>query len=290
MWQEEIALTMPYDFDYLLFRMDMDNLNYVDMENRRVFVPIRIEEEKHVVTVTATGTTQAPSFLTEGQLVQRKDELIARIAAIFAWDQDLNKIGQFFAETDLADLFDQYPATPLIREFDPFSNLVKTIIHQQLNMSFAQVLTLRFVTTYGEKVDDVWFYPAPNQVAKIPYQELQDMQFSRRKAEYVIDTAQKIVDGELDLYSFYDKTDQEVMKELVKIRGIGAWTAQNWLMFSLGRQDHFPSSDIGIQNALKQYFGLDKKPSAQQLEEWNQFWEPYRSYAAMTLWRSIEEP
>ncbi|UOQ48854.1 DNA-3-methyladenine glycosylase [Gracilibacillus caseinilyticus] len=290
MWQEEIALTMPYDFDYLLFRMDMDNLNYVDMEKRRVFVPIRISDEKHVVTVTATGTTEAPCFLIEGQLVQRKDDLIARIAAIFAWDQDLNKIGQFFKETDLAVLFDQYPATPLIREFDPFSNLVKTIIHQQLNMSFAQVLTLRFVTTYGEKVDDVWFYPTPELVAKIPYQELQDMQFSRRKAEYVIDTAKKIVDDELDLYSFYDKTDQEVMKELVKIRGIGAWTAQNWLMFSLGRQDHFPSSDIGVQNALKQYFGLDKKPTAQQLEEWNQLWKPYRSYAAMTLWRSIEEP
>jgi len=157
-------------------------------------------------------------------------------------------------------------------------------------MAFAQVLTKRFVTTYGEQVEGVWFYPTPQQVAVIPYEALQDMQFSRRKAEYVIDTAKRIVANQLDLYSFFDKSDADVMDELIKIRGIGAWTAQNWLMFSLGRHDHFPSSDIGIQKALKLYLRLDEKPTTQQVEEWNKAWKPYRSYAAMTLWRSIEEP
>ncbi|MGP4042085.1 DNA-3-methyladenine glycosylase family protein [Gracilibacillus sp. D59] len=289
MWRENIELEMPYDFDYLLFRLEMDKLNYVDFKKRCVLVPLRINQEKHVVTVTATGTTENPRFLIEGQDKERKKDLLVQIADIFAWDQDLHKIQQFFAKTDLAGLFENYPATPLIREFDPFSNLVKTIIHQQLNMAFAQVLTARFVTTYGEQLDGVWFYPTPEKVASIPYQELQDMQFSRRKAEYVIDTAKKIVAKELNLTSFYDKSDQEVIRQLTKIRGIGAWTVQNWLMFSLGRKDLFPSSDIGIQNALKLYFGLDNKPTTSKIEEWNQAWQPYRSYATMTLWRSIEE-
>ncbi|MFD2656455.1 DNA-3-methyladenine glycosylase family protein [Gracilibacillus thailandensis] len=288
-WQEKIELGMPYDFDYLLFRLEMDKLNYVDFKKRSVLVPLRIGQEKHVVTVTATGTTASPSFLIEGQDTARKKDLLVQIADIFAWDQDLRLIQQFFADTDLAGLFEAYPATPLIREFDPFSNLVKTIIHQQLNMAFAQTLTARFVTTYGEQIDGVWFYPTADKVATIPYQELQDMQFSRRKAEYVIDTAKRIVAKELSLTSFYDKSDQEVMQQLTKIRGIGAWTVQNWLMFSLGRQDLFPSSDIGIQNALKLHFGLETKPTAAKLDEWNQAWKPYRSYAAMTLWRSIEE-
>ncbi|MGN8646874.1 DNA-3-methyladenine glycosylase family protein [Gracilibacillus sp. HCP3S3_G5_1] len=290
MWLEKIELTIPYDFDYLLFRLDMDKLYYVDFQKRSVKVPLRIKKEKYVVTVTAIGTTEKPIFLIEGNDNERKDDLLVRIADIFAWDQNLKVIQAFFAKTDLAGLFEKYPATPLIREFDPFSNLVKTIIHQQLNMAFAQVLTARFVTTYGEQLDGVWFYPTPEKVATIPYQELRDMQFSTRKAEYVIDTAKKIVANELNLTSFYDQSDQEVLQQLTKIRGIGAWTVQNWLMFSLGRQDLFPSSDIGIQNALKLYLGLDHKPATPQVEEWSQAWQPYRSYAAMTLWRSIEEP
>ncbi|SHN28340.1 DNA-3-methyladenine glycosylase family protein [Gracilibacillus kekensis] len=290
MWEVKKKLHIPYDFDYLLFRLDMDDLNYVNMEERLVFVPLRMDDEKHIVKVTAIGTTENPEFKVEGHDINRKRYLLNRIADIFAWDQDLIKVKAFFAETELAQLFNNYPATPLIREFDPFSNLVKTIIHQQLNMAFAQVLTARFVTTYGEKLEDVWFYPTPETVANIPYHELQDMQFSKRKAEYVIDTANKIVANELDLASFDQKTDQEVMNELTEIRGIGAWTAQNWLMFSLGRHDLFPSSDIGIQNALKLYLGLDKKPTVIELEEWNKAWKPYRSCAAMTLWRSIEEP
>ncbi|GAE95323.1 DNA-3-methyladenine glycosylase II [Gracilibacillus boraciitolerans JCM 21714] len=291
MWQENITLDMPYDFDYLIFRLDMDDLNYVNIEERRVCVPLRINQEKHVVKVTAIGSTEHPEFIIEGEHTSRKKELLAMIADIFAWEQDLVVVQDFFEKTDLAGLFQAYSATPLIREFDPFSNLVKTIIHQQLNMAFAQVLTSRFVMKYGEQLDGIWFYPTPETVATIPYQELQELQFSKKKAEYLIDTAKQIVANELDLTSFHDKSDEEVMRQLINIRGIGgAWTAQNWLMFSLGRQDLFPSSDIGIQNALKLYLGLAKKPTAIELEEWNQSWKPYRSYAAMTLWRSIEEP
>jgi len=190
----------------------------------------------------------------------------------------------------LSALFTKYPATPLVREFDPFGNLMKTIIHQQLNMAFAQTLTLRFVQAYGEQSKGVWFFPTPERVAEIPYEELQAMQFSRRKAEYVIDTARKIVSGELDLAGLADLSDEEVLKTLTKVRGVGPWTVQNWLMFSQGRPDLFPVADIGIQNALKLYFQMDNKPNIEQIEKWMQEWSPYRSYAAMTLWRSIEEP
>lgn len=290
MWRENITLNMPYDFDYLLFRLDMDDLNYVDFNNRSVAVPLRIEEEKHVANVQAAGSIEEPVFIIEGKDKESKRAILSKITDIFAWDQDLQEVQQFFANTKLASLFENYPATPLIREFDPFSNLMKTIIHQQLNMAFAQVLTKRFVKGFGEELDGVWFYPTPDQVAQIPYEGLQNMQFSRRKAEYVIDTAKKIVAEELDLSSLINKSNSEIIGELTEIRGIGPWTAQNWLMFSLGRKDLFPSTDIGIQKALQKEFNLDRKPPLEQVEEWNKEWAPYRSYAAMTLWRSIEEP
>lgn len=290
MWQEILELSTAYDFDYILLRLKMDKLNYADVEQRKIVVPLRIEKEKLVATVTSLGTTEAPVFQIEGEGEEHRSLVMERLEEIFGWKQDLEGIHSFFQQTNLADLFTKYPATPLVREFDPFGNLMKTIIHQQLNMAFAQTLTLRFVQAYGEQSKGVWFFPTPKRVAEIPYVELQAMQFSRRKAEYVVDTARKIVGGELDLAALADLSDEEVLKTLTKVRGVGPWTVQNWLMFSQGRPDLFPLADIGIQNALKSHFHMDKKPSMEQMEKWMQDWNPYRSYAAMTLWRSIEEP
>ena len=290
MWQETLQLSTAYDFDYILLRLKMDKLNYADVEQRKIVVPLRVEEEKVLATVTSLGTTEAPVFQIEGEEEEYRSFVMKRLEEIFGWKQDLNVIQSFFQQTNLSALFTKYPATPLVREFDPFGNLMKTIIHQQLNMAFAQTLTLRFVHAYGEQSKGVWFFPTPERVAEIPYKELQAMQFSRRKAEYVIDTARKIVSGELDLAGLADLPDEEVLKTLTKVRGVGPWTVQNWLMFSQGRPDLFPVADIGIQNALKLYFQMDNKPNIEQIEKWMQEWSPYRSYAAMTLWRSIEEP
>ena len=290
MWQETLQLSTAYDFDYILLRLKMDKLNYADVEQRKIVVPLRVEEEKVLATVTSLGTTEAPVFQIEGEEEEYRSFVMKRLEEIFGWKQDLNVIQSFFQQTNLSVLFTKYPATPLVREFDPFGNLMKTIIHQQLNMAFAQTLTLRFVHAYGEQSKGVWFFPTPERVAEIPYKELQAMQFSRRKAEYVIDTARKIVSGELDLAGLADLPDEEVLKTLTKVRGVGPWTVQNWLMFSQGRPDLFPVADIGIQNALKLYFQMDNKPNIEQIEKWMQEWSPYRSYAAMTLWRSIEEP
>lgn len=290
MWLETLELSTAYDFDYILLRLKMDKLNYADVEQRKIVVPLRVEEEKIVVTVTSLGTTEAPVFQIEGKEEEYRSLVMERLEEIFGWKQDLNVIQSFFQQTNLSALFTKYPATPLVREFDPFGNLMKTIIHQQLNMAFAQTLTRRFVQAYGEQNKGVWFFPTPERVAEIPYEELQAMQFSRRKAEYVIDTARKIVSGELDLAGLADLSDEEVLKTLTKVRGVGPWTVQNWLMFSQGRPDLFPVADIGIQNALKLYFQMDNKPNIEQIEKWMQDWNPYRSYAAMTLWRSIEEP
>ncbi|PWU66860.1 DNA-3-methyladenine glycosylase family protein [Gracilibacillus dipsosauri] len=289
MWKEQIDLTSSYDFDYILMRLAMDPLNNINKLERRITIPLRVKNKNTLVKVTSLGTTEKPSFLLEGSQEEQKATVLEQVKKIFAWDEDLQAIQKFFEQTDLKQLFKKYPYTPLVKEFDLFSNLMKTIIHQQLNMSFAQTLTERFVKTYGEKVEDTWFYPEPDKVAVIPYEKLQAMQFSRRKAEYVIDTAKQVVQGHINLSTFETKNDEEVISTLTKLRGIGPWTAQNWLMFSLGRKDLFPVADIGVQNALKKYYDLEKKPTRDRMQGWSEKWKPYRSYATMTLWRSIEE-
>ncbi|MFC0522104.1 DNA-3-methyladenine glycosylase family protein [Pontibacillus salicampi] len=288
MWKEKVSANSFYDFDYTLLRFNLDPLCKLDREERWVDVPVTIEGLNHVVRVQALGSTENPYFEIIGDTIEDKEKVLEHIFQLFQFDRDLEKVHEHFQETNLGQLFQSHPGTPIVKDFHLYDCLMKVIIHQQLNMKFAYTLSTRFVQQYGVHKDGVWFYPTPEVVAELPYEALRELQFSQRKAEYVIDTSRLIVDGELDLTSLSYKTDEEVMNRLKKIRGIGPWTVENWLMFGVGREDMFPKADIGIQNALKLYFGMDKKPSKEQMEEWSTGWSPYQSYASLTLWRSIE--
>ncbi|MCA0971908.1 DNA-3-methyladenine glycosylase [Halobacillus litoralis] len=288
MWKETFTAESFYDFDYTLLRWAFDPLTKLNREERWVDVPVRLGDERHVVRVTGSGTTANPTFDVSSESEEAKASLLQHIQNLFQWDKDLEVVQEHFMHTNLKELFQAHPGTPIVKDFHLYDCLMKVIIHQQLNMKFAHTLSTRFVHNFGSEVDGVWFYPTPEEVANLSYDQLRELQFSQRKAEYVIDTSRQIAAGELDLEHLSTLTDEEVMKRLVKIRGIGPWTAENWLMFGLGRENLFPKADIGIQNALKVYFGMDKKPSYEQMEEWSGAWPPYMSYASLTLWRSIE--
>ncbi|MFD1850460.1 DNA-3-methyladenine glycosylase family protein [Oceanobacillus bengalensis] len=288
MWTERITLSTLYDFDYTLYRFSFDPIITVDREERSVKVPVVFLERKHIVEVKAVGTTEKPAFIITSDEDARKDSIISYIYDLFQWDFDLNKVGEHFKGTNLEELFHTYPGTPIVREFDLFYCLMKTIIHQQLNMKFAYVLSTRFIENFGEKINGVWFYPSPEKVANIEIAALRELQFSGRKAEYVIDTSKMIANGEVNLEEMGKKTDQEILQEMVKIRGVGPWTVENWMLFGLGRKNLFPKADIGIQNAVKRLLAMDRKPTIESLTDMSKLWGPYRSYASLTLWRSIE--
>lgn len=275
----------PYNFDLVLDRLSLDPLHVVDKENRSVKVPLVIDETPQVVEVQAVGSTDKPEFKLHGETSSRA---LQKIAHIFQWDRPLARIHEHFQKTDLQPLFEEHRGTPLVLDFDPYNSLLKCIIHQQLNLAFAHTLTHRFVTTFGFEVDGVPFYPRPETVANLKVEELKELQFSGRKAEYIIGVAQAIVSGTLDIEGLYKKTDEEIMAELIKLRGIGPWTVQNVLMFGLGRPNLFPTADIGLQNALKKLYQLDRKPTLEEMEQYKKDWEPYLSYASLYLWRSIE--
>lgn len=288
LWREEVVLDHMYDFDYTLYRLSFDPLIAVDREKRSVKVPVALDGKKYTVEVSATGTVERPSFIIEGQDKQHEDELLTHIHHLFQWNVNLEEVQEHFKRTNLAALFSKFPGTPIVKEFDLYYCLMKNIIHQQLNMKFAYVLSTRFIESFGEMHDGVWFYPTPERIAEIEIEQLRGMQFSGRKSEYVIHTSQRIAGGEVDLESISDKSDEEVFEALLPIRGIGPWTVENWLLFALGRPNLFPKADIGIQNAVKRFFGMDRKPSKEELADLSKDWEPYLSYASLTLWRSIE--
>lgn len=288
---QTIYIQGPYNFDLVLSRLALDPLHNLNKEERWVKVPLRIKNKHIVVKVQATGTTDNPTFYLEVDEIDSSslhNLIYKEISRIFRWDVSLLAIHEHFQKTKLKSLFDEHYGTPIVLDFHPYNSLIKCIIHQQLNLKFAFTLTQRFVTTYGFQKGGVWFYPLPETVAKLTVAELRELQFSTRKAEYIIDLSKEIINGHLDIDSLYEKSDEQIMEELIRLRGIGQWTIQNVLLFGLGRNNLFPIADIGIQNAIKKLLELEQKPSKEEMEMMMPEWQPYLSYASLYLWRSME--
>ncbi|MCW9133409.1 DNA-3-methyladenine glycosylase [Bacillus paramycoides] len=287
MWSEHVTLEYPYHFEEVLKRLSFDPLNVIQLDEKVIYIPLSIDEEQIVVRLQGIGTVQNPQFWISSQTGDQ-EKVMKRMRSIFHWNDPFQNIQNHFLNTSLRPLFETYAYTPIILEFDYFACLLRCIIHQQINLKFATVLTEQFVKRYGTEKNGVLFFPKPERVANIPIEELREQKFSQRKAEYMVGLAKCIVDGKLDLARIENETEEEVSAQLLPIRGIGAWTVQNFLMFGLGRKNMFPKADIGIQRALQGVFQLENKPDDAFLEKVKQECEPYCSYAALYLWKSIE--
>ncbi|ADU29093.1 DNA-3-methyladenine glycosylase family protein [Evansella cellulosilytica] len=285
---KQVFLKGPYNFYQALKRLTIDPLVDLNVEKQAIKLPIIVENNPLVVHVIQQGTFEEPRFMIQTEDTVNEAALMAELNRIFHWDKPLEDIYTFFQATELAALFQELRGTPFVCDFTLYGCLMKTIIHQQLNMTFAYELTKRFITTYGFKKKGVWFYPTADRVASLSVAELRELQFSQRKAEYVIDTSKLIAEGNLNLEALKNFSDEEVMDKLVRIRGIGRWTAECFLMFGLGRLDLFPVQDIGIQNGIKKYYQLDKKPEKEKMLEMSSHWKPYRTYASLYLWDYLE--
>jgi DNA-3-methyladenine glycosylase II len=288
MWQQHIKVSAPYDFSRVLERLALDPLTVVDVERQRLAVPLYIRDVPVAVFVQSIGDKTNPAFLVEAEHEELKEEIVKRISDIFQWNVPLAPIHQHFLQTELRELFLEHEGTPLILDFDLYFCLMKCFIHQQLHLKVAYRLTERFVKAFGTEREGIWFYPRPEKIAALHYDDLRSLQLSGKKAEYIIHTSRLMVEGKLRLGELQHAEDAEVANMLLPIRGIGPWTVQNFLLFGLGRPNLFPKADIGLQRAIQKLLHLETKPSPEQMEALAQKWEPYLSYASLYLWRSIE--
>lgn len=268
----------------------MDPLLNIDINKQVIDIPTWVKGFPIVVMMKQVGTIEQPCFhlKTKDELPVSRNDVIDQLTHLFHWNIPLGEVADFFLNKELGPLFDRFRGTPFVCDFQLYGCLMKVIIHQQLNMAFAYKLSERFVKTFGFEQDGVWFYPTPEIVSKLEVSQLRDLQFSQRKAEYVIDTSKLLVEETLSLDGLAEKSDEEVAKTLVKIRGVGPWTAECFLMFGLGRMDLFPVLDIGIQNGMKKFYNWEVKPTHETMLCKSIDWKPYRTYASLYLWESIE--
>jgi DNA-3-methyladenine glycosylase II len=193
------------------------------------------------------------------------------------------------ADPVLARLIDDYggplPEEPDFRgrPADEYGALVRGITGQQLSVKAAAAIWARFVDHYGGTT------PTPEQILADDPDELRVAAgFSHAKVRYLRSLAERIVAGELDLKRLPELPDDEVIRELTAVKGIGEWTAHMFLMFTLHRPDVLPTGDLGVRNAAMGAYGLDAPPAPQALTELAEPWRPYRTRACLYLWRSLQ--
>ncbi|MBI3190536.1 DNA-3-methyladenine glycosylase 2 family protein, partial [archaeon] len=163
---------------------------------------------------------------------------------------------------------------------DYFNILVLSIANQQLSGKAAMTIYKRLRSLCNGKV-------TPERIFKLKPSTIRKAGFSYPKVSYIKDLSKKFMNREISPHRFHFQSDEEVLEELVKIKGIGRWTAEMFLMFSLGREDVFPADDLGIKKAISKIYGV-KDTSQKNLDNFSKRWKPYRSYASLYLWKSAE--
>jgi DNA-3-methyladenine glycosylase II len=167
-----------------------------------------------------------------------------------------------------------------------YQELVDSIISQQLSIKAAATIFSRFKALFGKA------FPTPEQILTKDVEELRSVGLSRAKATYVHDLAQHVLDGKLKFDQFDRLSNEEVIKELVAVKGIGEWTAHMFMMFCMGRLDILAHGDLGIKNGIQKLYGLDHQPSAQEIIELSlqNHWHPYETVACWYVWHSVDSP
>lgn len=165
---------------------------------------------------------------------------------------------------------------------DPsFASLAEAIVYQQLNGKAALTIFNRFAELAGHPL-------TPKGILKLTEQQMRGAGLSKQKLSYIRSLAELTDSGELDFTFLPDMTDAEVIAHLTEVKGVGTWTAQMFLMFSLRRPDVLPTGDFGIQTAIRKHYRKRKMPKPAEMEKIAKAWSPYRTFACWYLWKSLD--
>jgi len=161
-----------------------------------------------------------------------------------------------------------------------FSSLCQNIIGQQLSGKVADVIISRFENLLPDGV-------TPETVVALAHDDLRQVGLSNAKADYIDDLANKVQSKEVNLSGLNKMTNEQVISELIKVKGIGNWTAEMFLIFTLGREDVFSFGDLGLKNAFKKLYSVDDSILKDKMIAITALWAPYRSYGCLGLWHAL---
>jgi len=164
-----------------------------------------------------------------------------------------------------------------------YQSLVEAIISQQLSGYAANSIIKKFRKLYKSK------FPKPRDVIKTSDSKLRKTGLSKMKIVYIKELSKKIESKELNMRKISTQSDEQVIEVLTDVKGIGRWTAEMFLIFSLGRLDILPVGDLGLKKGIQSMYSLKELPEKEQIEQLAESWKPYRTVATWYIWKSLQK-
>jgi DNA-3-methyladenine glycosylase II len=180
----------------------------------------------------------------------------------------------------MSSIMQRHKGIYLVRRGEPFLTLARAIVGQQISVKAAQSVWDRVVACAGAVTPEGILLKKPS--------ELRACGLSDRKTEYIVDLARRFAEGLVHPYRWDEMSDEEVIADLVQVRGIGRWTAEMFLIFNLLRPDIFPLDDLGLQKGIRICYFKGRKVSLARMRKLGESWRPWRSVATWYLWRSLD--
>ncbi|HEX7042807.1 MAG TPA: DNA-3-methyladenine glycosylase [Patescibacteria group bacterium] len=191
-----------------------------------------------------------------------------------------------FSDPILRQLVKKYPAPAFQDRSDYlYEELIESIISQQLSIKASDTIFRRFKELFYKEAEQINHFPTPQQILSMPDETLRTAGISFQKISYIKSVADAFISGLIDVRKIKKLSDEEVISALTQIRGVGRWTAEMILIFTLQRPDIFSLGDLGLRNAITKLYGITDQKEMLRLSE---KWEPFRSTACWYLWRSLE--
>lgn len=170
------------------------------------------------------------------------------------------------------------------RRVPPFQSLIHAIAHQQLSGKAASTIFKRFQALFGNGQ-----FPTPEQIMEVDLEKICSVGFSKAKASFVHGVAERALNGFIPTMAQCTKmTDTEIVERLTEVKGVGRWTVEMFLMFNLGRPDVLPIHDFGVRKGFQIAYNKRRLPEPEQLEKFGKKWSPYRTTAALYMYRAAD--
>lgn len=293
-----IVITLPEQFNMnanLGYLSREQNECMYEIENDSIIKVITIGEIRSLVQINVINNKQMlVQFLNESKPIERwKCEEIVKF--MDEW---------FDLHNDLTPFYEMAKVDPLLkvpaRNFyglrvigipDLFEALCWGVLGQQINLAFAYILKRQFVEKFGDFIEwngnKYWVFPSYERIAQLTPSDLADIKMTVKKSEYIIGIAKLMASEELSKEKLMKMDFKDAEKSLIKIRGIGPWTANYVLMRCLRFQTAFPIDDVGLINSIKLLQNMNRKPTKDEITELSIPWKNWESYATFYLWRVL---
>ncbi len=252
---------------------------------------VKIGSDSALISINREGRHLVVKVLT-GSVSQ--EQLRNYVVRWFDLDRDLGPYYQLLQNSDLGYMVGKFSGLRMVGIPDVFEALCWCIIGQQINLTFAYTIKRRFVEAYGQSLEfedrQYHTFPSPQQLEVVSMSDLKEMQFSRQKADYILNLAEVFRRGEVSYQSLADLEYEDQRKRLLGLRGIGEWTANYVLMKTFGDTQSIPFGDVGLFKALENHGVITDRKDRKKIEQFFEQFPGWGSYVTIYLWRSLSEP